>query len=123
MTPLIERLRAEHAEGARRVQHLERLLAEFELSWPRGARAFAAEAEEYARFHGEHMRREEMELLPAAERALEPEDWRAVEEAFAGNEDPIADLREQDFARLYTRIVSLAPEPIGLGERWEKSKA
>lgn len=121
--PLLEGLRAEHAEGARRVRELERLLAQFEGSWPRGGRAFAAAVDEYAAFHVSHMRREEQELLPLAERALKPSDWRAIEVAFAGNEDPIADLREQDFARLYTRIVSIAPAPIGLGERWEKTKA
>ena len=118
--PLIEALRAEHAEGARRVRELERLLAEFEVSWPRGTRAFAAATREYAEFHWKHMLREEQELMPLSERALVAEDWRAIEEAFVANEDPIADLREQDFASLYTRIVSLAPAPVGLGERWEK---
>ena len=32
-----------------------------------------------------------------------------------GNHDPIADLRERDFEQLYTRIVNLAPAPVGLG--------
>jgi hypothetical protein len=67
------------------------------------------------------MQREELEVLPAAERALTAGDRRAIEEAFAGNEDPIADLREQDLAQLYTRIVSIAPAPIGLGARWDQS--
>ena len=43
----------------------------------------------------------------------------AIEAAFAGNEDPIADLRENDFRSLYQRIVSLAPAPVGLGEKWK----
>ena len=44
-----------------------------------------------------------------------------AEHAFRGNEDPIADLREKDFDELYRKIVSLAPDPVGLGERWKKT--
>ena len=39
--------------------------------------------------------------------------------AVAGNSDPIADLREKDFHALYQRILSLAPAPVGVGERWK----
>ena len=46
-----------------------------------------------------------------------------TDDAFAGNEDPIADLREEDFDKLFQRIVSLAPDPIGLGDRWKKVAA
>ena len=67
------------------------------------------------------MGKEEDELLPLAQKALTAEDWAAIETAFAGNEDPLADLREKDFERLYQRIVDLAPAPIGLGERWKKA--
>jgi len=119
--PLIDVLRAEHVESAQRVRDLERVLDEYERSWPQWSGPFLAAVEDYAEFHRRHMRREELELLPAAERALSDEDWRAIEEAFAGNEDPIADLREQDLAQLYTRIVSIAPAPIGLGARWERA--
>jgi len=119
--PLIDALRAEHVESAQRVRDLERALDEYERSWPHWGGPFLAAVEDYAEFHRCHMHREELELLPVAERALSDEDWRAIEEAFAGNEDPIADLREQDLAQLYTRIVSIAPAPIGLGARWERA--
>jgi hemerythrin-like domain-containing protein len=119
--PLIDALRAEHVESAQRVRDLERALDEYERSWPHWSGPFLAAVEDYAEFHRRHMRREELELLPAAERALSDEDWRVIAEAFAGNADPIADLREQDLAQLYTRIVSIAPAPIGLGARWEKA--
>ena len=69
------------------------------------------------------MLREEREVIPAARRALTAEDWRAIGDAFAGNADPIADLREADLAQLYTRIVGMAPSPIGLGVRWEKRRS
>ncbi len=119
--PLIEKLMAEHVAGARLVRELERAVLAFEDSWPRGAGEFAAAVNAYAEFHWNHMRCEEQELLPLAETALLEEDWEAIEAAFAGNRDPIADLREQDFDKLYARIVSIAPAPIGLGEAWKRA--
>ena len=116
---LIEALRAEHVEGAKRVRELERALDEYERCWPHWSGPFVAVVDAYVEFHRRHMRREELEVLPAAERALKAEDWREIEDAFAGNQDPIADLREQDLAQLFTRIVSIAPSPIGLGARWD----
>ena len=58
-------------------------------------------------------------VLARAEKALTPEDWKAIEAAFEGNDDPIADLRTQDFHTVYQRILNIAPAPIGLGERWK----
>ena len=119
--PLIERLQAEHVEGARLVRDLERAVLAFEATWPRGAEDFAAAVNAYAEFHWNHMRCEEQELLPLAEQALNAEDWAAIEAAFAGNADPIADLRGQDFDKLFARIVSIAPAPIGLGAPWQRA--
>ena len=118
--PLVEELRTEHVKGAKLVRDLEAALLAFEVNWPRDAAAFAAVVEAYAHFHWDHMRKEEKQLLPLAERFLTADDWQAIDEAFAGNEDPIADLREKDFEQLYKRIVSLAPAPVGLGDRWKR---
>ena len=118
---LIEDLRAEHVMGAQLIRDLEQALVGLEVGWQGGERVFCAAVDAYAEFHWKHMRKEEQQLLPLAERLLSAEDWREIDAAFAGNDDPIADLREQDFDRLFTRIVSLAPEPVGLGERWKKS--
>jgi hemerythrin-like domain-containing protein len=119
--PLVDKLKAEHVEGARLVRDLECAVRKYEETWPRGAEDFAAAVKAYADFHWRHMRSEEQDLLPLAERALSEEDWTAVERAFVQNKDPIADLRDQDFDKLYTRILSLAPAPIGLGEPWKRA--
>ncbi len=118
--PLIEELRAEHVRGAKLIRELEAALLAFEVNGPRALPALTAAVETYARFHWDHMRKEEKQLLPLAERALTAEDWQAIDDAFAGNEDPIADLREKDFDQLFQRIVGLAPDPIGLGARWKR---
>jgi len=117
---LVDELRAEHVMGAQLIRDLEQALVGLEVGWGGGAQAFRKAVEAYAEFHWSHMRKEEKQLLPLAERTLTAEDWREIDAAFAGNDDPIADLREQDFEKLFSRIVALAPEPLGLGERWKK---
>lgn len=103
---LADSLRQEHAEGARLVRELERALLFFEDSTNAGE--FLAAVNAYAEFHWQHMRKEEQELLPLAERILGPTDWLALDEAFEAN---------PDFEKQFTRIVNLAPEPVGLGAR------
>jgi hypothetical protein len=53
-----------------------------------------------------------------AERVLEAQDWRALNAAFATNQDPLNHRIPRDplFDRLFTRIVMLAPAPVGLGD-------
>jgi len=120
---LVAALKAEHVEGARLVRDLERALVFFEEGWPAGAREFLAAVDAYAEFHWQHMRKEENELMPLAEKVLTPEDWRAIDTAFDVNQDPIAGIRERDFEALFTKIVNLAPAPVGFGERWRKAGA
>lgn len=120
---LVELLKAEHVTGARLVRELELALHEFEAVWPQGAEKFAAVVASYLQFHWMHMRREEQELLPRAERALTSEDWLELESVFAANNEPIADLQSTDFKALFQRILHLAPAPVGLGERWSKQPA
>ena len=119
--PLVQELRDEHEKGAALVRDLERALLAFEVGWPQGAVAFDDAVRTYANFHWDHMRKEEQVLLPLAQAALTGEDWKAIGDAFAGNDDPIADLREKDFAQLFSRIVSIAPEPVGLGKPWKQA--
>src|SRR5688572_29940484 len=115
---LVEELQAEHEEGARLIRELERALLFFEEGWPAGGREFLECADRYAEFHWKHMRKEEAQLLPLAERHLTAADWKAIDAAFASNSDPIAGMEARDFEKLFSRIVNLAPEPVGLGERW-----
>jgi len=119
--PLVEELRKEHVRGAELVRELESALIAFEVNGARELPAFDAAVNAYAQFHWDHMRKEEERLMPLAEKHLTEADWRWIEDAFAGNRDPIADLRERDFEQLYQRIVNLAPAPVGLGEAWQKT--
>ena len=117
---LVDRLHGEHVEGAQRVRELERALVFFEEGWPKGAREFRQTVDAFADFHWKHMRAEETELMPLAERHLTAEDWQAIDAAFGVNQDPVAGVQEKDMEALFTRIVNLAPAPVGLGEPWKK---
>lgn len=120
---VIESLMNEHRDGVRLIRDLERALVFFEDGWPAGAGEFLRTVDAYADFHWRHMRKEELEVLPEAEKHLTVQDWAAIDEAFDVNQDPIAGVKEKDFQQLFSRIVRLAPAPIGLGERWQKTKA
>lgn len=117
---LVDGLKAEHVKGARLIRELERKLLFFEEGYPTGARGFLDAARDYADFHWKHMRKEENELLPLAQKHLTAQDWEAIDRAFAANSDPAAGVRERDFQALFSRIASLAPAPIGLAEPWKK---
>ncbi|WP_323002943.1 hypothetical protein [Denitromonas sp.] len=59
---------------------------------------------------------EEKVLLPLARQHLSEADWVEIAEAFGENGDPrfSADA-EDEFSALFSRIVTLAPPPIGVG--------
>jgi hemerythrin-like domain-containing protein len=118
---LVEELQAEHEEGARLIRELERALLFLEEGWPAGAREFLAVVDKYADFHWKHMRKEEQELLPLAQRHLAAGDWKAIDAAFAANADPIAGVQERNFDKLFSRIANLAPAPVGLGDPWKNA--
>ena len=117
---LVETLKAEHAQGAKLIRELERRLMFFEESWPQGAGEFLGAVDAYAEFHWKHMRREEVELLPLAEKHLSAEDWRAIDAAFQANEDPMSQIVQRDFENLFSRIANIAPAPVGLGDAWKR---
>ena len=117
---LVESLQAEHVEGAKLIRELERKLLFFEEGWPEGAAEFLRAVSAYADFHWKHMRKEETELLPLADQHLAVDDWRAIDRAFSANEDPIAQIEERDFQKLFSRIANIAPTPVGLGQPWKR---
>jgi hemerythrin-like domain-containing protein len=117
---VLEELHAEHVKGGEMIRELERALLAFEQNWPQGAAAFATGVEAYAQFHRKHMRTEEQQVLPLAERVLTAQDWQAIAAAFSENTDPLSGAPvDKGFGELLARIVAIAPEPIGLGRRWQ----
>jgi hemerythrin-like domain-containing protein len=114
--PLLDRLEKEHWTGAHKIRTLEQALARYQHGGPMEFPSFAAAVEDYAAFHWSHMSAEETEVLPLAEKHLSADDWQAIDEAFLGHADPILGVEAgAEYQALFTRIVNLAPPPIGVG--------
>lgn len=115
VAPLLDGLAREHVVGRERFADLKALWLRYRDD-PAVRPAFVEAVERYARFHWRHMRREEDEVLPLAARALVPEDWAAIDAAFASNDDPVVGVPAQKaFRELYRRLVAAIPSPWGVG--------
>jgi hemerythrin-like domain-containing protein len=114
---MLDKLDEDHSRGERNIRDLEHALLAFEmLGEPRRA-DFEQAAQRYVDFYLAHMRLEEEHILPLAERALTPEDWQELDEAFARNRDPMTGHAPDDeYRALFSRIVQIVPAPIGLGQ-------
>lgn len=113
----IARLDNDHHRGEGAVRELQHKLLAWELLGDSRRAAFEEAARSYVTFYLEHMHLEEREILPAAEKCLSTQEWAELDAAFATNCDPLTGKYPRDpvYDHLFTRIVMMAPEPIGLG--------
>jgi hemerythrin-like domain-containing protein len=120
LMPVISRLENDHIAGERKVRELQHLLLAWELIGESRRGAFESRALEYVTFSLNHMRTEETEVMPAAEKGLSAGDWAELDAAFVIDRDPLAGgERDRHYDRLFTRIVLKAPAPIGVGPTME----
>jgi hemerythrin-like domain-containing protein len=113
---LIARLEDDHAGGEEALRSLAQSLIRYEEGGDKEFPAFERQVGNFVDGYRTHMRREEEELFPIAQRVLTPLDWVMIDAAFTENNDPLTAAREEkDFEKLFTRIVTLAPPPIGVG--------
>jgi hemerythrin-like domain-containing protein len=114
---VIAELDAQHHEGERLVRTLQQALQAWEFLGDSRREAFVQACERYIDFYRAHMRLEETVVLPQAEQSFSEADWARLDEAFASNRDPLGGQYPADpvYEALFTRIVNLAPAPIGLG--------
>ncbi len=109
-------LEEQHRSGAEHVKALETALGRYEAGAPGGREAFMKAAENFADEIAVHMALEENVLIPLAKQHLQPEDWAEIAEAFGTNGDPRFGAEpDHEFRTLFSRIVNLAPPPIGVG--------
>jgi len=116
---VLDELAREHESGARAIRGLEQALVRLEEGGEAEFPAFAAAVERFAGAYREHMRKEESDVMPLAQRVLTPADWSEIEAAFAAHRDPLSGVANRDHETIFHRIVALAPAPIGLGPRDE----
>lgn len=113
----VDHLDQDHHRSEAGVRELQHLLIAWELLGETRRQAFEALCVRYVDAYIEHMRLEEAVILPAAEKHLSEADWLELDTAFAQNTDPLNGryAREPLYDTLYSRIVGMAPAPIGLG--------
>lgn len=113
---LIAELESEHAQGESTLRRVEQCLIRYEEGGEKEFPEFAREVERFVEGYWDHMSKEEERVFPLAEKLFTRSDWEAIDKAFLENADPLAnDRNERDFRRLFSRIVSLAPPPVGVG--------
>ena len=113
---IVADLEREHAAGGDTLRWLEQSLLRYEEGGEKEFPAFAQAVAKFVRDYRDHMHKEEDIVFPLAERLLSASDWQAIDRAFDENRDPLAGERDtKDFEKLFDRIVSLAPPPIGVG--------
>ena len=126
---MFDRLDADHARSQREVRELEHELLALEMmaesrDVDERRRRFEEHVEAYVLGYLEHMRIEETEALPLAERVLSPADWSELDAAFMLNRDPLTRRESDDqFRPLFKRILLTLPAPLGLGPALEALRA
>ena len=111
----LDQLEEQHRQGPAVIAGVRDALARFEAD--RSALpALAAAVTGYAQVQWAHMRLEEEQILPLAQKALLPADWERIDAAFFANDDPLVGTgHQQEFRELFRRVVNSMPAPMGLG--------
>lgn len=113
---VLAELEHQHSAGAQHVRDLELALGHYEAGMSDGLKKFSEAVEKFADEILKHMAFEESILIPLARKHLTAEDWVEIGAAFSENGDPRFDAAADHECRdLFSRIVNLAPAPIGVG--------
>ena len=111
--PMIDALEADHRLAS---THLIELRKEFAKARSGQQAGLVASLRDYTARLKKHITTEETEAMPLARKILTAEDWAEIDAKFSDNEDPVFGAQARaEFRELYHRVVSLAPESVGLG--------
>ena len=113
---IIDDLQGEHDIGPAKLAALLAALDNYRTAGATGLPAFRESVKDYVDFQWRHMSKEERHVLPLAREVLTAEDWAAIDAAFTANDNPWEGPAGV-YKQLFTRIVSIAPDPIGVGDR------
>ena len=112
---VLDALEADHAQGPHNLAQLRAKLnaaAQGQLS----TAELAVAINRYTDVLKGHIKTEEKHVLPLARKVLLPQDWAEIDQAFLNHSDPVfGDQAKAEFRELFHRIVSLAPDSVGMG--------
>lgn len=117
---VLDELGRQHVSSHPHLDALKTLLGRMQADIPGALQEFSEKIAVYASFHWKHMTQEESLVLPKASEVFTAQDWEEVAARFAENKDPLQDASARNsewFRQFYRRIVTLVPEPWGVGER------
>lgn len=107
----LDELQRQHAEGATLLNVLDEALAAYERQQPESPAQLREALETLAVAQWQHMKTEEVVILPAAREHLSESDWKEIAEAFGRDGDPRFDAEDDaDFRKLFTRLMTLAAD-------------
>lgn len=112
--PYIEQLEAEHRQGEARIARLRNALEAYRKAGEAGFVGFKMALTIYLEQEWHHMNTEEHKIFPLARAHLTAEDWAGIDAAFLANGNPWEGAAGE-YAALFSKIVNLAPAPVGLG--------
>jgi len=112
---VLDKLDRDHAQGEQSIRELEHLLLGWEMLGEPRREVFEQALERYVEFYLEHMRIEESQILPLAQRAFTAEDWARLDLSFRDHRDALAGGEPDSAYRdLFRTIVNTTPAPYGL---------
>jgi branched-chain amino acid transport system ATP-binding protein len=113
---VLDRLQRQHVKGDEALRALQQKLTRAEMGGAAELPVFLQAASEFIVRYREHLRIEEVELMPIARRVLPRSEWALIEQQFRERPDPLqADAGALDAQALLRRITALAPAPLGYG--------
>jgi hemerythrin-like domain-containing protein len=112
---IIDKLERDHEQCAGQLDQVRVSLAHVEAGVAEELPELKARIDAFADFYWRHMRMEEEQLLPLAEKDLSAADWDAIGRSFGANTDPLRGDPADKFWSLLHEIVNRAPAPHGLG--------
>jgi hypothetical protein len=107
----------EHRSGAERIRALDAGLAAAEGAWVAPLAIAGLKDFEDIEVGGSIWlgTRAAGKGLPLARQHLLPSDWEVIDAAFTGSVPSLGPETPENFQKLFTLIVNLAPPPIGVG--------
>ncbi|MRR49315.1 MAG: ATP-binding cassette domain-containing protein [Rhodocyclaceae bacterium] len=118
--PAIKKLQIQHEEGPRYLASIRRKGEDIQAGRDTNEQAFFADIDRFITLLRDHIHVEERDVMTAARDSLTAEDWLEIDAPFLSNDDPLFGKNARaEFAELRSRLVLMAPEPVGLGGGYE----
>lgn len=112
----LDRLHRQHGVSLDAVMRIEHQLNRAEFGAQAELSAYVHDIEQFVANYQLHMRIEERDVFPAAERLLSEDEWDAIAAELARERDPLHGLpRDAEFDQLLSLITRITPAPLGLG--------